>query len=87
MDKVIQMTAHCAEWWGEYWRGKPAHSIDVETVTLEGFPNAPVVAHVHSTGTPEMAARMLRAMADEIERRPRLFNDAPEAASNEGGPI
>ena len=87
MDKVIQLTAHCSDWWGRHWRSRSQHSIDVQAVALENFPNAPAVAYVHEYGTPEMAARLLRAMADEIERRPRLFNPAPEVASKEGDPL
>lgn len=87
MDRVIQLTAHCSDWWGRHWRSKSPQSIHVEAVALDNFPNAPAVAYVHECGTPEMAARLLRAMADEIERRPRLFNAAPVAAASEGDPL
>ena len=83
MDKVIRLEASGVDWWGEYWKGKKSHSVTVERATVDGFPNAPVLAFVHTYCPAATAAKLLRLMAEEVERRARLFGVEPE--THKGG--
>ena len=85
MDKVIRLEASGADWWGEYWKDKKSYSVTVARATVDGFPNAPVLGFVHSYCPADIAAKLLRLMADEVERRASMFSAEPE--THNGGPL
>ena len=85
MDTVLMLTASGVDWWGDQWGGTQADHVDMHSTGAEGFPNAPVVALVHSYCKAEIVAKLLRKMAEEIELHAALFPGGPEL--HEGGPL
>jgi len=85
MDAVLMLTASGPDWWGEQSNANRADHVDMNSTAAEGFPNAPVVALVHGYCKAEIAAKMLRKMAEEIELHAAMFPGGPEL--HQGGPI